>query len=109
MFFCSSRRRHTRFDCDWSSDVCSSDLLYSRNRLNVAVSRAHCLAVIFASPLLLETPCNTIEQMRLVNALCWAYSYAQDRRCAEIGRASCRERGEISVGAGSLKKKKHVA
>src|SRR5256886_6128663 len=25
-FFVSSRRRHTRFDCDWSSDVCSSDL-----------------------------------------------------------------------------------
>src|SRR2546430_5376800 len=28
-FFFSSRRRHTRFDCDWSSDVCSSDLLVS--------------------------------------------------------------------------------
>src|SRR3989475_855244 len=26
-FFFSSRRRNTRFDCDWSSDVCSSDLL----------------------------------------------------------------------------------
>src|SRR2546430_13192857 len=26
MCFFSSRRRHTRFDCDWSSDVCSSDL-----------------------------------------------------------------------------------
>src|SRR5438270_2062104 len=29
VFFFSSRRRHTRFDCDWSSDVCSSDLLDS--------------------------------------------------------------------------------
>src|SRR5256886_17389085 len=29
-FFFSSRRRHTRFDCDWSSDVCSSDLLSYR-------------------------------------------------------------------------------
>src|SRR2546430_10343689 len=28
MFFFSSRRRHTRFDCDWSSDVCSSDLAW---------------------------------------------------------------------------------
>src|SRR5207237_1709282 len=27
VFFFSSRRRHTRFKCDWSSDVCSSDLL----------------------------------------------------------------------------------
>src|SRR6516165_7341408 len=29
LFFFSSRRRHTRFDCDWSSDVCSSDLKFS--------------------------------------------------------------------------------
>src|SRR2546430_5266983 len=29
LFFFSSRRRHTRFDCDWSSDVCSSDLQFS--------------------------------------------------------------------------------
>src|SRR2546430_7543239 len=28
LFFFSSRRRHTRFDCDWSSDVCSSDLQF---------------------------------------------------------------------------------
>src|SRR5260370_3226302 len=33
MFFFSSRRRHTRFKCDWSSDVCSSDL---RARLRAA-------------------------------------------------------------------------
>src|SRR5256886_5848567 len=32
-FFFSSRRRHTRFDCDWSSDVCSSDLLWRLGRL----------------------------------------------------------------------------
>src|SRR2546430_12461933 len=30
--FFSSRRRHTRFDCDWSSDVCSSDLKPSYDR-----------------------------------------------------------------------------
>src|SRR2546430_13388612 len=32
IFFFSSRRRHTRFDCDWSSDVCSSDLKVSAVR-----------------------------------------------------------------------------
>src|SRR5688572_3884623 len=32
-FFFSSRRRHTRFDCDWSSDVCSSDLSWATKRL----------------------------------------------------------------------------
>src|SRR2546430_15744380 len=31
LFFFSSRRRHTRFDCDWSSDVCSSDLVTDAN------------------------------------------------------------------------------
>src|SRR2546430_5540424 len=33
-FFFSSRRRHTRFDCDWSSDVCSSDLCDERADLS---------------------------------------------------------------------------
>src|SRR5207237_3233319 len=31
IFFFSSRRRHTRFKCDWSSDVCSSDLFTRRS------------------------------------------------------------------------------
>src|SRR2546430_11723977 len=35
-FFFSSRRRHTRFDCDWSSDVCSSDLGIAFNALFAA-------------------------------------------------------------------------
>src|SRR5688572_32003211 len=37
-FFFSSRRRHTRFDCDWSSDVCSSDLIKHANPCGVAVA-----------------------------------------------------------------------
>ena len=44
--------------------------LFSRNRLNVAVSRAKCLSYVVANPRLLEASCRTIEQMRLVNALC---------------------------------------
>jgi uncharacterized protein len=52
------------------------EFLFSRNRLNVAVSRAKCLAVILASPRLLEVPCSRIEQMRLVNTLCWAKGYS---------------------------------
>ena len=46
------------------------DFLFSRNRLNVAVSRAQALAVVVCSPRLLWARCNTVEQMRLVNALC---------------------------------------
>src|SRR5690606_39807793 len=34
-FFFSSRRRHTRFSRDWSSDVCSSDLVYRLYRRTV--------------------------------------------------------------------------
>lgn len=52
------------------------EFLYSRNRLNVAISRARCLAVVVASPRLLEAPCNTIEQMKLVNTLCFVKAYA---------------------------------
>jgi predicted RecB family nuclease len=52
------------------------EFLYSRNRLNVALSRARCLSVIYANPRLLEIPCSTIAQMELVNGLCWAASFA---------------------------------
>jgi uncharacterized protein len=44
--------------------------LYSRNRLNVATSRARCIAVVVASPALLRVRARTPEQMRLANALC---------------------------------------
>ncbi len=46
------------------------EFLYSRNRLNVAVSRARSLALIVASPRLLEAGCRTPDQMLLVSALC---------------------------------------
>ena len=46
------------------------DFLYSRNRLNVAVSRARCFAVVLASPKLLDVPCRTPELMRALNAFC---------------------------------------
>jgi predicted RecB family nuclease len=46
------------------------EFLFSRNRLNVAISRAQCLAYLVASPRLLDANCRTVEQMRLANALC---------------------------------------
>jgi superfamily I DNA and/or RNA helicase len=46
------------------------EFLFSRNRLNVAVSRARCVATIVASPRLLDVDCKTPDQMRLVNGLC---------------------------------------
>jgi uncharacterized protein len=52
------------------------EFLYSKNRLNVAISRAKCLAILVASPRLLDVKCNTAEQIRLVNTLCWAEEYS---------------------------------
>ena len=53
------------------------EFLLSRNRLNVAISRAQCLAYLVASPRLLEVNCSTIPQMRLANALCRFVELAQ--------------------------------
>lgn len=45
--------------------------LYSKNRLNVAISRAKCLAVFIANPALMTIRCSTPDEMALVNTLCW--------------------------------------
>ena len=55
------------------------EFLYSKNRLNVAVSRAKCLAIVIANPALTAIKCRTPEQMALVNTLCWV---------AEVGRSA---------------------
>jgi hypothetical protein len=46
------------------------EFLLSLNRINVAVSRAKALALVFGAPRLREAKCETVEQMRLVNTLC---------------------------------------
>ena len=56
----------------------SLSFLFSRNRLNVAISRAQCLAVLVCSPRLLEARCQSIEEMQLVNALCRLVEFAAD-------------------------------
>ncbi len=53
------------------------EFLFSKNRLNVAVSRAKCLAVVIANPALMAIRCRTPEQMALVNTLCWLASVAE--------------------------------
>jgi uncharacterized protein len=46
------------------------EFLFSRNRFNVAISRARALAVVVCSPRLLDVRCRTVEQMRLANMIC---------------------------------------
>jgi uncharacterized protein len=60
------------------------EFLYSKNRLNVAVSRARCLAVVVASPRLLDVDCKTPEQMALVNTLCWIQDYSDQLKLRKM-------------------------
>jgi uncharacterized protein len=64
-----------------SNDTAKSEqaalFLYSLNRLNVAVSRAQCVAVIVASPALFQVQCKTPRQIELANAFCRYLEVAQ--------------------------------
>jgi uncharacterized protein len=60
------------------------DFLYSRNRLNVATSRARCVAVVIGSPDLFRVRARTPEQMRLVNAFCRFVEMAGAQRVAVL-------------------------
>src|SRR2546427_6950630 len=87
-FFFSSRRRHTRFDCDWSSDVCSSDL-QPRQRMvdgvELTLDLGHVVGARCALQALLQQ-----GQDFTVGAAALAGILVEDD--VEIGRASCRER-----------------
>ena len=53
---------------------------FDRHRFNVATSRAQCRAVLACTPALLDADCRTIEQMRLVSAVCWFVELAEGKR-----------------------------
>src|SRR5256886_12376869 len=100
LFFFSSRRRHTRFDCDWSSDVCSSDLLIllmAGSRFTYRIWKEHRLY----SPL-----AALGEPVLVLGAGEAGARLTKELAHSQIGRAACRGRGEISGVAGSFKKKK---
>src|SRR5690606_39485422 len=96
-FFFSSRRRHTSFSRDWSSDVCSSDLL----ELNVT-NEAEAIERI-------ELPQPIVRARRFAVALeeGEAHGIGDERAGFEpggkIGRAWCRESGYDTVAAVSCK------
>src|SRR5256885_3774469 len=87
-FFFSSRRRHTRLQGDWSSDVCSSDLIPPPARTTLKTfgqwSRPAVGLIFGVRP-------NSLEIMTSVlsSSPRWLRSVM---RVAKIGRASCRER-----------------
>lgn len=55
------------------------EFLYSLNRLNVATSRAQCVAVIVANPALFQPDCKSPRQIQLANALCRYLEMARSR------------------------------
>src|SRR2546430_9752798 len=68
VFFFSSRRRHTRFDCDWSSDVCSSDLCGLRG--DEIPTGARILAVVDCLDGLARSEEHTSELQSQSNLVC---------------------------------------
>src|SRR5437870_11961946 len=95
-FFFSSRRRHTRWPRDWSSDVCSSDLQEVsesvREGMLVTDSGARDPPVLHVG-VLEARDVDVPPAVQMIDV------------GVEIGRASCRERVWIGGGAGSLKEK----
>src|SRR2546427_8895559 len=96
-FFFSSRRRHTRFYCDWSSDVCSSDLprcgragLCLHLRLNPELTMKLSFEQGVAAGVAGLVAAALIAGVLLVDH--GAIAALVDASAQEIGRASCRER-----------------
>src|SRR5256886_9259664 len=85
-FFFSSRRRHTRFDCDWSSDVCSSDLV-----VGVADEiKGEIPLGLIVLKVGVQRPADAIADELVARVRERIGPVAAFRK--EIGRASCRER-----------------
>src|SRR5690625_7260296 len=97
MFFCSSRRRHTRWPRDWRSDVCSSDLVRESGASPPTCTPARGLRTVLQTGLTTrECPVKMCTNVTMLHV-----STGQD---VEIGRASCRERVEAwEVMASSTK------
>lgn len=71
--------------CSTAHDVPRGlDFLFSRNRLNVAISRAQCLAVLVHSPALLNAECRTIETMELVDGPCRLVELAEVQQISRV-------------------------
>src|SRR5262249_58110702 len=98
-FFFSSRRRHTRLVSDWSSDVCSSDLARPGHRGRLMCPAQRDLRDDTSRALLELTRELADKELRPIADA----AERESRFPREIGRASCRERGEVS-GVGVLLK-----
>src|SRR5690349_23875725 len=101
IFFFSSRRRHTRSLRDWSSDVCSSDLPRNVHFASFTHSAAKDAKWTFRGGWLNHEGAAPDET---VTPLLPEGTRNEFTGGFKIGRASCRERVEDTVGGGSLRK-----
>src|SRR5690242_21674824 len=100
-FFFSSRRRHTRLTCDWSSDVCSSDLGLGVDGLSLGQAvAAYLFSLAFGLIFPLPVDIGVNEASGVAALLAMGIGKSD-----EIGRASCRERVESSGVAVSWRAK----
>src|SRR5690606_39731616 len=100
-FFFSSRRRHTRFSRDWSSDVCSSDLSFPRATLSARGISSNLLAQGYRA-----IGTHWLSGPWMARAAGYRPNHSARHPPAEqIGRASCRERAEEPVGTEGGRKK----
>lgn len=53
------------------------EFILNKNRLNVAISRAMCLAIVVGCRGLMAPRCTTIEQMEMANLYCWLAAHAE--------------------------------
>src|SRR5207302_5579579 len=105
VFFFSSRRRHTRFSRDWSSDVCSSDLVI------IGLGAKPLIEDFIAGFFLLSQESLGIGDYVKIDDIEGYVEAIKFRTLiirGQIGRASCRERVLRSVDEGEWKRKKHV-
>src|SRR5690606_40606540 len=100
-FFFSSRRRHTSFSRDWSSDVCSSDLLKPASASGTLKPRMDVVAVLAMVGLPLTGVLSVPEALAGFSDPSVVLIAALFVIGEEIGRASWRERVEICGRAGS--------
>src|SRR5690606_39992558 len=105
-FFFSSRRRHTRFSRDWSSDVCSSDL--GLTDALVATARDLPAVPLHVEELELEGGAAEVGDEDQHDGRSSDASGAPSHD-PEIGRASCRERVWSSVGTVAVEKEHGTA
>src|SRR5699024_11925846 len=93
LFFFSSRRRHTRSKRDWSSDVCSSDLV-NKVLVQKGLSSEHIAEAIKLAKrdrlIIQEVPKNKLDDIS-------EGGNHQGMAAYKIGRASCRERGKNTL------------